>query len=113
MGVYSYTRIHDMNLHTYTICVCGCVHPHLGTPRDIVVYMTMCGDDSSSELVLQCVAVCCSLLQRLAACCSDVEKETPSPLRIKSTFFIFPLQNSFSSVLQCVAVCAAFCSTLQ
>jgi len=65
---------------------------------------------AASELVLQCVAVCCSLLQRFAACCSDVEKETPSSLQIKSTCFIFPLQNSFCSVLQYVQRFAARCS---
>ena len=52
------------------------------------------------RVVLQCVAVCCSVLQCVAVCCSDLIST-----RVRSVHVA-----ECCSVLQCVAVC---CSVLQ
>ena len=62
---------------------------------------------SDSRIVLQCVAVCCSVLQSVAVCCSG----HPSPPRAHPTraFCCSMLQcvAMYCRVLQCVAVCCA------
>jgi len=52
---------------------------------------------------LQCVAVCCSVLQRVAACCSVLQC-------VAVCCSVLQRVAACCSVLQCVAVC---CSVLQ
>jgi len=64
-------------------------HPVVSTPL-------LC----SIRMLLQCVAVCCSVLHCVAVCCSVLQ----------CVFRVYPLLCSIRMLLQCVAVC---CSMLQ
>ena len=52
--------------------------------------------------MLQCVAVCCSVLQRVAACC-----------RVPVSQCVVIVSNVVDSVLQCVQCAAVCCNVLQ
>jgi len=57
--------------------------------------------------VLQCMAVCCSALQRVASCCSVMQCDTRSVLHTPPNT-VSPCVAVYTfcySVLQCVAVC--------
>ena len=77
--------------------------------------------NSNEEIVLQCVAVCCSVLQCVAVCCSVLQCLTHwFKIVMKKLSNNRPLSDHTGSVvlrvavccsvLQCVAVC---CSVLQ
>jgi len=54
--------------------------------------------------VLQCVAVCCSVLQRVAVCCSVLQCVAYMAVRAQEISWIYRVCVC-CSVLQCVAVC--------
>ena len=69
--------------------------------------------------MLQCVAVCCSVLQGFAVCCSVLWSVADNFSKVRSGVVLTcdpdPFQRSWCSLLQCVAVChcgAVCCSVL-
>jgi len=79
----------------------------------VVVACTLVGD-FAKQILLQCLAVCCSVLQCVAVCCSVLQRVAAcfgsSCLHVGWRLYKTDPVAVFCSVLQCVAVC---CSVLQ
>jgi len=85
--------------------------------RSVLHYVAVCVRDFSSSaflsrVLLQCVAVCCSVLQCVEVCCSVLQCVALccSVLQCVAVRRVLQLAAVCCSVLQCVAVC---CSVLQ
>ena len=61
-------------------------------------------------VVLQCVAVCCSVLQCVAVCCSVLQRVAVNYMCVCCSVVCHVKGRRLMLVLQCVAVC---CSVLQ
>ena len=93
-GTYGTTRQHMAQrvnasgkdwMHAFRVCL-RCTHITQRVTCEEYGYANRCANRCANSSVLQCVAVCCSVLHRVVVCCSVLMRHWKSTDRIHERF---------------------------